>query len=301
MESFNGKHMKRKDKDWQHNFAVGTDGVRLHYVRMGNGNSKKILLLHGWPGFWFDWRYIIDPVSEFADVIAPDFRGFGDSDKPDVLPSEGYTPDVLANDMVLLMDQIGFNEVTVVAHDIGSTVAQLLARKYPERIKALILCNPPYPGIGQRRFEPQAQKEFWYQTLHNLDWAENLIGYNRDTVWMYLNHFYQHWLGNKQALTPDDFETIVDQYALPGAVKGSISYYRARASARQSEAVSDPEALRITTPTFVLWGESDPVIPSSWSDRLEEFFPNCKLKLLPGIGHFVPFEAPEEIIKVLES
>lgn len=301
MEFFTGQHINPNDSKWQHKYGVGVNGVRLHYVRQGMGHQKKVLLLHGWPGFWYDWRYVIDPISEFADVIAPDFRGYGDSDKPDILPSEGYTPDILANDVLKLLDAEGFEEVTIVAHDIGATIAQLLARKAPQRVKGLVLCNPPYPGIGQRRFEPQAQKEFWYQTLHNLDWAENLIGYNRDTVRMYLQHFYQHWVGNKQALNPEDFETIVEQYAKPGAVKGSISYYRARAGARQSEASNDPKTLQIHTPTVVLWGEADPVIPSAWSDRLGEYFTNHTLKLLPGIGHFVPFEAPDEIITVLQS
>jgi len=146
------------DPAWGHGRVAGSGGVTLHYVRLGRGDP--VLLLHGWPGFWYDWRRILVPLSDVADVIAPDLRGFGDSDKPDLPPAEGSTPRVLADDLVALLDGLEVPHVVVGAHDIGATLAQTLALRHPERVRALALFNPPYPGIGQRRFEPSAQREF---------------------------------------------------------------------------------------------------------------------------------------------
>ena len=79
---------------WGHAFGLGADGVRLHYVRRGRG--FPVVLLHGWPGFWYDWRRVLGPLSRGADAIAPDFRGFGASDKPAGEPGETYTEERLA-------------------------------------------------------------------------------------------------------------------------------------------------------------------------------------------------------------
>jgi pimeloyl-ACP methyl ester carboxylesterase len=283
------------DPFWTHATGPGTDGVELHYVRVGHG--PKVLLLHGWPGFWYDWRKVIPMLSGDADVIAPDFRGFGDSSKPKLPPEEYYTSEVFARDIVKLLDSLHIDQVTVAGHDIGTAVAQALSRMFPERIKAMVLINPAYPGVGNRRFDLSRHKEIWYQHFHNLSLAEKLIGYNRDTVRIYLSHFYDHWVGRKESISKEEFEAIVDKYAQPGAILGSISYYRSLVPALYKEAASTskPEIPPITVPTTVLWGEKDPVIPSSWSDRLNEYFSQVTLRLLPGIGHFVPFEAPEEV------
>jgi len=252
------------------------------------------MLLHGWPGFWFDWRRVLPLLDGEMDLVAPDFRGFGDSDAPDLEPSEGYTPQVLAEDVLALLEHLGLDSVVIAAHDIGATVAQVLAFTTPERVRALALFDPPYPGIGDRRFDPSAQREFWYQHFHTLPWSDRLIGHDRETVAIYLRHFYDHWSGRPDGLDPREFDAIVDVYSRPGAVRGSIQYYRARASVRAREASIDPRDQQITQPTVVLWGVLDPVIPASWSDRLADYFPNSTVRLLDGVGHFVPFEAPED-------
>ncbi|BCJ87990.1 alpha/beta hydrolase [Effusibacillus dendaii] len=210
----------------------------MHYVcegSVGEGNGATVLLLHGWPGFSYDWRRIIPELSQSFRVIAPDFRGFGNSDKPNGDPAEFYTPQVLAKDLIALLDHLKIGPVIIVAHDIGSTVAQVMAREYPDRVQSLLLLNPPYPGIGDRRFLPSAQKEFWYQNFHNLPIAEQLVGYNRATVKIYLTYFYNHWTGRKDALREEELEVIIDMYAKPDAFAKSIYYYRARAGARKGE------------------------------------------------------------------
>ena len=287
------------DPCWGHAFGPGSDGVRLHYVRQGQGPT--VVLMHGWPGFWYDWRRIIPRLAETADVIAPDFRGFGDSDKPTRPPAEAYTVRHLAGDITSLLDHLGIGQAVLAGHDIGAAVAQVLARTVPQRVLALALFNPSYPGVGARRFEPAAQCEFWYQHFHNLPWADQLIGYSRDTVRLYLGHFYDHWTGRKEAVRPSEFEAIVDVFTRPGAVRASLGWYRAREAARSHDAAADPKTLQVAQPTFVLWGEADPVIPVRWSDRLAMYFPRLSVRLLPGVGHFVPFEAPDETTQAIRA
>jgi len=285
------------DPAWGHARIAGSGGVMLHYVRLGQGHP--VLLLHGWPGFWYDWRRVLVPLSGIADVIAPDFRGFGDSDKSDLPPVEGYTPEILAEDLLALLDGLGISRVVVAAFDIGATVAQTLALRRPERIRALALFNPAYAGIGERRFDPSVQREFWYQHFHALAWSDRLIAHDRETVRLYLEHFYDHWCGRKDAIRERELEAIVDAYARPGAVRASIAYYRARAAARQAQAADAPRESQILQPTVIAWGELDPVILAAWADRLPDTFPDHELSLLPGIGHFVPIEAPEQTIETI--
>src|SRR3972149_3033108 len=99
---------------WNHQFAE-VNGVRLHYVRQGSG--KPVFLIHGWPGFWFEWTQNIPALSERFDVVAPDMRGSPYSDKPDLPPEQGYTDAVMAADLAALVRALGFEKVSVVAHD----------------------------------------------------------------------------------------------------------------------------------------------------------------------------------------
>jgi pimeloyl-ACP methyl ester carboxylesterase len=282
----------------RHFFTTGENEVKIHYVREGEGTP--VLLLHGWPGFWYDWRHIIEPLSKVADVIAPDFRGFGDSDKPDVSPMEGFTPDHLAKDVISLLDELGIKSAVVVAHDIGATIAQLLAKKYPDYVERLVLLNPPYNGIGSRRFDPSIQGEFWYQHFHNLNWAGDLIGYNEETVKLYLTHFYQTWTGKKEALREIELDAIIKTYAKNAAIKKSINYYKARAQAKKPTSFQPIEE-KIKQKTTVLWGKDDPVMLAEWSENLALFFEDFTLEILPNIGHFVPFEAPMEVLNAIRE
>ena len=225
-------------------------------------------------------------------MIAPDFRGFGDSDAPDLAPHIGYTPEILARDILTLLDHLNVHQVVVAGHDLGAIVAQVLARTAPDRVRALALFNPPYPGIGQRRHDPAIQSELWHQHFHALPWSDRLIGYELGTLEMYLGHFYEHWAARKEAVRPAELEEIVRAYSRPGAVRASLQHFRAAHSVPGTP--EGPPERPVTQPTVVLWGEADPVMPAEWADRIEEFFAPSTLKLLPDVGHFVPFEAPDE-------
>ncbi|GAA0580990.1 hypothetical protein GCM10009534_13940 [Kribbella sandramycini] len=176
-------------------------------------------------------------------------------------------------------------------YDVGSRVAQHIARTRPELIDGLVVA-PPLPGIGKRVFSEQAQREFWYQSFHRLPLIEELIDGKPDAVRTYLNHFWQHWSG------PDfvpDLDHLVDVYSRPGAFTASLNWYRGGAGAVAVSAAETAPASydRIHVPTVVLWPEFDPLFPRAWSDRLDDFFSDVRLRLVDGVGHFAPLEYPE--------
>jgi pimeloyl-ACP methyl ester carboxylesterase len=293
------------DPAWRHATAADADGLELHYVRWGEG-IPRVLLLHGWPGFWYDWRRVLPRLAPSVSVVALDFRGFGASAKPDWPPQSAYSGTTQARNVLALLDQLDAGRIVLAGYDIGSRVAQTLAQMAPERVQALVLAAPVYPGYGARPLEPAAQAERWYQHFHQLPQAEALIGHDSETVRLYLSHFYDHWVGNKAAVRPAEFDEIVAAYAQPGAARGSIAWYRAGGGSAQlalaAASGTAPPAPPIVQPTHVLWGEVDPVLPAAWADRLGETFVQLRgLEVLPGIGHFVPFEAPDAFVKAIQS
>ena len=267
------------------------DEFRLAYERTGSGPA--VLLLHGWPGDRTDYRAVVPLVARSADVIVPDLRGFGESDKHPAEPARQYNAAAQARSIAGLIGELGLGQVVLAGYDIGSRIAQAVARDRPDLVRALVIA-PPLPGIGDRILAPQAQREFWYQAFHNLGLSAELIDGRPDAVRAYLRHFWSHWSG--PAYEPDDehLDHLVSVYGPPGAFTASIAWYRAGAgsvAASLAEQVPDPGD-RIAMPTTVLWPEHDPLFPREWSDRIGEFFADPRLTWLDGAGHFSPLEAP---------
>lgn len=281
---------------WAHHF-VTLDGVRLHYVRQGEG--FPVVLLHGWPGFWYEWAPAIPPLAARHTVIAPDLRGFAYSDKPALPPEAAYKRDTVAEEIAALARQLGFARIAVVAHDIGATVAQPLARSHPDLIARLVLFDPPYPGIGRRWREPGHVREVWYQIFHTLPWAEELVGASREATALYLRHFLTYWSHRKGWVTEDELAHYVEAYSQPGALRGGFGYYRAFERFRTAQGEIPPAQLAVRVPTLVLWGEADPILPIAWADRLPEYFPDLTFKPVPECGHFLMREHPELAVQEL--
>ena len=188
--------------------------------------------------------------------------------------------------------------MVVVGYDIGATVAQTLARRHAYRVRALALFNPVYPGIDDGSIHLCSASS---GTSISTPWP-GPIGSSPMTgrpCACISKYFYDHWCGRKGAIHEREFEAIVDVYARPGAVRASIAYYRARAAQRLPQPGAPLEDSRIRQPTVIAWGELDPVILAAWADRLGETFLDHELSLLPGIGHFVPIEAPEQTIETI--
>ena len=252
-----------------------------------------MLLLHGWPGDRTDYRAVAPLVSAEAEVIVPDLRGFGESDKHEADPATQYNAVAQARSVLGLIEELELRRPVIAGYDVGSRVAQAIARERPDLIRALVIA-PPLPGIGDRILDPQAQREFWYQSFHQLDLCPELIDGKPDAVRTYLRHFWSHWSGPGYEPASDDLDHLVSVYGPPGAFTASIAWYRSGAgavAASLAEQVPEPDR-RTAVPTTVLWPSHDPLFPRTWSDRIEEFFADATLTLLDGVGHFSPLECP---------
>ena len=274
--------------------SVAVDGFRLVYDRVGTG--RPVVLLHGWPGDRTDYRRVVpELVGRGCEVVVPDLRGFGESDKHVADPAAQYDVAAQGRSVAGLIEELGLDRPVLAGYDVGSRIAQGIARGRPDLVRALVVA-PPLPGIGKRVFAERAQAEFWYQAFHRLPVIEELIDGKPDAVRAYLNHFWTHWSG--PGFEPE-LDHLVSVYSEPGAFTASINWYRAGAGAVATSAAEVAPALaeRIGVPTTVLWPEFDPLFPREWSDRLDEFFSDVRLRLVDGVGHYAPLEYPEVLVE----
>jgi pimeloyl-ACP methyl ester carboxylesterase len=278
---------------------VAVDGFELAYDRIGTGPA--VVLLHGWPGDRTDYRELV-PRLDACEVLVPDLRGFGASDKHAADPPAHYNGPAQARSVADLITGLGLQRPVVVGYDIGSRVAQSLARSRPELVKAMVI-TPPVPGVGTRVFGPGPLREFWYQAFHRLPLAEELIDGKPEAVRAYLRHFWAHWSGPGFTLAEADLDHLVSVYGPAGAFTASVNWYRAgggTTAVATTETAPAPED-RLGTPTVVLWPEHDPLFPREWSDRLEEFFSQVRLRFVDGAGHFAPLEFPDVIAEEVRA
>lgn len=270
---------------------IDADGLRVHLLEAGDG--PPLVLLHGWPEFSRTWRKNIPALASRFRVLAPDLRGFGDTDK--ALPSgaSGLTPEILAGDLAALLDALGLERVGIVAHDVGAYAAQAFARSRPERVFGLFFFNFPYPGIGRRWAGPDSVPEIWYQSFNALPWSAALVGSSREACRLYIGHFLRHWAADPRAFD-EDLDAWIDNFMKPGNLAGGFAWYAGAQPARLALIRDGAPAMeKIKAPTRVLWGEKDPVLRVEWVDRLPDYFADVSVATAPDCGHFVHYENPE--------
>jgi len=266
---------------------IQANGAAFHVARTGRG--RPLLLLHGWPEFWLTWEPVMRRLADRFMLIAPDLRGFGDSDKT---AGPFGAPDHAA-DMLALLDALGVGRVGVVGHDVGGAVMQPLARRAPDRFAGLFFFDFVYPGIGARMGTPDRLNEIWYQSFHQMPFAPALVGATRESCRAYFGHFLRHWAHRKDAFD-DVLDSFIDNFLKPGNLEGGFAYYRAAHAGRIAMMLGAAPALPpIGVRTCVRWAEHDPLFPYAWTDRLRETFSDLDLGLFPGVGHFPHREDPD--------
>lgn len=267
--------------------TIEANGARFHVACVGEGRS--LLLLHGWPEFWMTWQPVMDRLGDRFRLIAPDLRGFGESDNP----SGSYGPARHAADMAALVEAMGLAPVGIVAYDVGASVAQELARSRPDLVRALFFFNFVYPGIGARFTTPGHLRFVWHTYFNQSDLAPRLLRASPDGVRLYVEHLVTLWAHREDAVEPEFIEALATNMAADGNLEGGFNYYRGAAEERSRiEAIG--EALSpISLPTCVRWTEGDRALPVAWADRLPEFFTDLDFASFPDAGHFPHHEQPD--------
>ncbi len=290
--------------DVEHHYADLGD-VRLHYVTAGVG--EPLVLLHGWPQTWYQWREIIPLLADRYEIIAPDLRGLGDSSRPET----GYNKITVADDIWrLVSDHLGHERWKLVGHDWGSTVAYALAASHPEVVRQLVLIEGALPIGGARNEAGIPMHELnqsglgWHMTFHRLpDLPEELVQ-GREEV--YFRWFY-HNLGHPSyEISKEAFEEYVRAYSQPGALRAGFNYYRTWWPQDVAELTELMRDKKLTMPVLTVFG-SQPFRQRpdlKWSknpiaDRLRAVATDVSEALIEQSGHWVPEEQPEMLAKHL--
>lgn len=287
-------HAIHRPETFNHHTAK-INGVDIHYVREGAG--EPLLLVHGWPGFWWEWSRVIPELAKDFLVIAPDMRGFGASEKPDFADVSNFELRHTVEDLSQLLRSLDIESANVVGHDWSSLVLHKFVRSHPEQTKKMLIMNPLFPGVEGRYLSPAHFPESWYSQFHQLPMSVELVGHSRETIKIYFRHFFLHYSADPAtAYTDEELDVLVDNFLVKGNVEGGFSWYRANLSVT-SVPFDQLDRMPTGLPTRVLWGMADPVVPSVWSDYISDWYTNFTFRPLPGVGHFCMWEAPEIIVE----
>jgi pimeloyl-ACP methyl ester carboxylesterase len=263
----------------------------LHYVEAGDG--PLIVLLHGFPEFWFGWRLQIAPLAATGfRVVAPDLRGYNLSSRPDGV--EAYTADRLAADIVGLVRERGAESALLVGHDWGGTVAWTMAMNHPEVVDRLAILNAAHPRrLQQGLHNPNQLRKSWYFFFFAVPGLPEEVVHARN--W----HFFRHFLQDaRPPYTDEEIERYVEAWSQPGAAAGMINYYRA--SVRQSQKEAAAKLRPISAPTLVIWGQDDAYLGPDLAEPDRDDVPNLdRVERLAGASHWVHHDEAEHVNQLL--
>ncbi len=272
---------------------IHVNGIRMHYVQAGAG--PLVVLLHGFPEFWYSWRHQIAALSPYFTVVAPDLRGYNDTEKPDW----GYEVDVLTTDVSELIRALGQPQAHVVGHDWGGALAWNLAITMPEYVARLVVLNLPHPARfaqGTLRNPLQLLRSSYIGLFQIPLVPEFILGANNFAL---LDQMFLGAAAQKQAFP----EAVLREYrtamAKPGALTAALNWYRSLASDLPRLLQQRESALQVTVPTMLIWGEQDPVLGVELTYGTERYVPRLRLHYIRDSGHWVQQEQPELVNRYL--
>jgi epoxide hydrolase 4 len=271
-------------------YAEVGDG-RLHYVEAGDG--PLIVLLHGFPEFWFGWRLQIAPLAAAGfRVLAPDLRGYNLSSKPAGLAA--YATDQLAADVRGLIRERGAESALLVGHDWGGTAAWATAMNHPEVVDRLAILNAAHPRRLQQglRTPRQLRKSWYFFFFQPPGLPERLV---RASDWRFFRTFLRD---ARPPYTPEDIERYVEAWSQPGAATAMLDYYRA--AVRQSPKRAAAQLRPIAAPTLVIWGQRDRYLGPELAEPARDDVPNLdRVERLPDASHWVHHDEAERVTQLL--
>ena len=268
---------------------IKTNGIQLHVVQAGPKSGIPVVLLHGFPEFWYGWRKQIPALMQAGcRVIVPDQRGYNLSDKPKGVKK--YDVTTLVEDIIGLIDALEYEKVNLVGHDWGAVVAWALALLHPERLHKVSIMNVPHPAV-MRRFltrDIEQIRRSWYVFFFQLPWIPEMGMKQND------------WRGAVGALrgsgkihtfTNDDIVKYKEAWSQPGAMTSMINWYRA--VIRHMPKL--PEDPRIKVPTLMMWGMKDVALSHRMARPSMDYVEQGNLILFPDATHWVQHDATEEV------
>ena len=264
---------------------------RLHYVEAGEG--PLVVLLHGFPEFWYGWRLQIKPLADAGfRVVAPDTRGYNLSSKPDGVAA--YDVGLLADDIKGLIHERGAQSAMLAGHDWGGSIAWTVAMNHPEVVDRLAILNAAHSRkLSQGLHHPGQLRRSWYFFFFAVpDLPETVVRANN---W----HFFRHFLHDANPpYTTEEMDRYIEAWSQQGAATGMINYYRSSVRANQKQAAA---ALRpIKAPTLVIWGQRDGYLEPELAEPESDDVPNLdRVERLADASHWVHHDEAERVNQLL--
>lgn len=275
-------------EQFEHRYATA-NSVRLHYVIGGREKAPLVILLHGWPQTWYTWRRVMLPLARAGyRVVAVDYRGAGDSDKP----QDGYDKATMAADIRALVQQLGVAKVNLVGRDIGVMVAYAYAAQWPGDVETLTMLDVPVPGsTAWNEAKHKPDPELWHFGLfQQRDVAEMLLA---GREYNFIRNFYLHRA--YRPIADEDIANYARAYAAPGGLRAGFELYRAFPEDERRFAEFMKKKLRM--PVLALAGDkSNGMTELSMARELAN---DVRGGVAPETGHWLPDENPDFLTRQL--
>jgi pimeloyl-ACP methyl ester carboxylesterase len=271
----------------RHSF-VDAGGLRVHVAEAGPEDADAVVLIHGWPQHWWEWRQLMPALAGERRVIAPDLRGLGWTDAP----ARDYRKETLALDLVRTLDALGVERADLVGHDWGGWVAYLAALFHTERVRSVLALNILPPMLPRTPRAVLGQWRLWYQWVlgspfgarvaRNLSKRGSRIAERMGvSVW-----------------SDAEREAFFGQLADPARARATVRYYRDfQLRELPRIAMGRYEGMRLEPPTRILFGTLDRVQDHRLLEGVEALGDDLSCELVPGVGHFIVDERPELVIE----
>jgi pimeloyl-ACP methyl ester carboxylesterase len=275
--------------------TVVVNGIRMHYATAGQG--PLLLLLHGFPEFWYSWLPQVRTFRSHFTVVAPDLRGYNDTDKP----GWGYEIDVILADIIEYIRLSGHPRAIVAGHGLGGLLAWALAILYPHRVDRLVVLNTPHPAMILN-----ATNTEWNQHIASLlfavlklPWLPEMVLGARDyalVAWILRNT-----LVKRDSLSDEDIELYKDAASKPGSLTAMLNWYRFARSpgairhGYPLEGLFKGNNMHVVAPTLLIWGEQHLDGDISLLHGTEQYVPNLCVRYLSNCSHRVLQEQPEQV------
>ena len=278
---------------------IAANGINFHLTQAGPQDGPLVLLLHGFPEYWYGWRRQIQALAQAGyRVWAPDQRGYNLSDKPAGVGA--YDLDELARDAVALIQAAGRERCFLVGHDWGAAVAWHVATRSPQFVEKLAVLNVPHPAVMAAALRGSLRQllKSWYILFFQIpalpEWLMSRKDY-QGLRWMLLAS------GKPATFTPADLDEYVKAWSQSEALTAMINWYRAifRSGLRNSGSAGEPAGIRIQPPVLLLWGAQDIALGRELAQPSIDLCQEGRLLFFEEATHWLQHDESEQVNQLL--